>query len=138
MGILIDASILIGHERGALDVRAAIAGRDDEAVYLSVVTVSELLHGVHRATDPVPRARRSAFVESVIDRFPLVPLDLPSARVHAEIWAGLAAEGRLIGPHDLWLAAACLAHGFTLATANLREFGRVPGLEVEDWSSGRG
>lgn len=38
-----------------------------------------------------------------------------------------------IGPHDLWLAAAALAHGLTLATGNLREFDRVPGLDVEAW-----
>jgi predicted nucleic acid-binding protein len=58
------------------------------------------------------------FVEGVIDRFPLLPVDLRTARVHAEVWADLAAKGRLIGAHDLWLAAACLAHDLTLATAN--------------------
>jgi tRNA(fMet)-specific endonuclease VapC len=45
-------------------------------------------------------------------------------------------EGRLIGPHDLWLAAMCLAHGLTMVTANVREFTRVPGLVVESWASG--
>lgn len=42
----------------------------------------------------------------------------------------------MIGAHDLWLAASSLAHDLTLATANLREFERVPGLRVEDWSGG--
>ena len=39
----------------------------------------------------------------------------------------------MIGPHDLWLAAAALTHGLTLVTGNRREFDRVPGLIVEDW-----
>ncbi|MGH7504011.1 MAG: hypothetical protein ACRELX_00095 [Longimicrobiales bacterium] len=39
----------------------------------------------------------------------------------------------MIGSHDLWLAAACLAHGLEIATANIREFGRVPGLTVDAW-----
>jgi len=39
-----------------------------------------------------------------------------------------------IGPHDLWLAATCLAHGLTMVTANVRELDRVPGLVVELWA----
>lgn len=137
MGVLIDATVLIEWERGALDPVARASGREDEPFFLSMITVSDLLHGVHRAgdrADRIGRARRSAFVEAVIDRFPLLAIDLPTARTHAEVWAELASTGRLIGPHDLWLAAAALAHGLTLATANVREFERVPGLVVEDWS----
>ncbi len=47
--------------------------------------------------------------------------------------ATLAAAGTLIGPHDLWLAATCIAHGLTMISANIREFARVPGLAVEVW-----
>ena len=57
-----------------------------------------------------------------------------TARTHARLWADLAEEGCVIGAHDLWLAAACLTHGLRMATANVREFRRVPALEVEDWS----
>ena len=133
MGILIDASVLIDHERGRSDLENRVAGREDEPFYLSVITVSELLHGVHRADTPSRRAHRSVFVEAVIDRFPLLPLDLPTARIHAETGAQLTADGQTIGAHDLWIAAAALAHGLTLVTANLREFRRVPGLDVEEW-----
>jgi tRNA(fMet)-specific endonuclease VapC len=136
VGVLIDASILIEHERGHVSLEPHIAGREQEEFFLSVVTASELLHGVHRAADPNVRARRSAFVEAVLERFPLLPVDLATARAHAQLWAGLMAEGRLIGPHDLWLAATCLAHGLTMVTANVREFTRVPGLVVESWASG--
>jgi tRNA(fMet)-specific endonuclease VapC len=41
----------------------------------------------------------------------------------------------MIGAHDLWLAATCLARGLTTVTANVREFTRVPGLVVEVWDS---
>lgn len=136
MGILIDSSVLIGYERDALDPHRILSDQADEEepLFISTITVSELLHGVHRARDAVRRVRRSVFVEGIIDRFPLLDVDLPTARVHAEIWADLAASGRLIGAHDLWLAAACVAHGLRLATLNVREFERVPALEVEDWS----
>jgi tRNA(fMet)-specific endonuclease VapC len=138
VGFLIDASVLIAYERGALDLdtlaRERIAGREEESLYLSVVTASELLHGVHRADDPARRARRSAFVEAVLSLFPLLPVDLPAARVHAELWAGLTRAGTPVGAHDLWIAATAVSRGLTLATANVRELERVPGLEIERWA----
>ena len=132
---MIDASVLIEHERGRVNLERHLAGREQEEFFLSVIAASELLHGVHRAADPNVRARRSAFVEAVLERFPLLPVDLAIARAHAQLWAGLMAEGRLIGPHDLWLAATCVAHGLTMVTANIREFAQVPGLAVESWAS---
>jgi tRNA(fMet)-specific endonuclease VapC len=133
MGFLIDASVLIEHERGRLDLSRRLDGREDEDFFLSVVTASELLHGVHRAKDPGLRAKRSAFVEAVLERFPLLAVNLGTARIHARIGAELAGSGNLIGPHDLWLAAAAIAHGLILVTANLREFQRVAGLTLESW-----
>jgi tRNA(fMet)-specific endonuclease VapC len=135
MGVLIDSSVLIGQERGHLDLESRLADRGDEGFFLSVVTASELLHGIHRAKDSVIRARRSAFVEAVLARFPLLEIDLATARAHAQIGADLMASGTLVGPNDLWLAATCIAHGLSIATGNVREFNRVPGLRVESWQS---
>jgi tRNA(fMet)-specific endonuclease VapC len=134
MAVLIDASILIEAERGRLQLERHVADRADEDSFLSVITASELLHGVHRAAQPDVRARRSAFVEGILERFPLLPVDLATARAHAQMWAELRQTGTVIGPHDMWLAATCVAHGLTMVTANVREFERVPGLGVEVWS----
>jgi len=134
MAVLIDASILIEAERGRLDLEPHVARHGEEEAFLSVVTASELLHGVHRAAAPGVRARRSAFVEGLLERFPLLSVDLACARAHAQLWADLRQGGALIGPHDLWLAATCVAHGLTMITANLREFSRVPGLTLEVWA----
>jgi len=133
VAVLIDASILIEYERGRLDLERYLRHRQQEEFFLSVVTASELLHGVHRAVQPEVRTKRSAFVEAILERFPLLPVDLATARAHAQVWAELAAAGTLIGPHDLWLAATCVAYGLTMVTANVREFARVPGLAVEVW-----
>lgn len=135
MGVLIDASVLIGFERDRAAIEQRLAGREDEEFFLSVITASELLHGVHRAKTAAIRARRSAFVEAVLSRFPLLSVDLPTARAHARLWAELASSGKMIGPHDLWIAAACVAHGLTLVTCNRREFQRLPGLAIESWLS---
>jgi tRNA(fMet)-specific endonuclease VapC len=133
MAVLIDASILIEAERGRLGLEAHVTHHGEDEAFLSVITASELLHGVHRATQADVRARRSAFVEGVLERFPLLAIDRVCARAHAQLWAELRRAGTLIGPHDLWLAATCIAHGLTLVTGNVREFARVPGLELEVW-----
>ena len=65
--------VLIEHERDRLDLEAHLKGRGEEEFFLSVVTASELLHGVHRAREASRRARRSAWVEAVLERFPLLP-----------------------------------------------------------------
>lgn len=135
MGVVIDASVLIGFDRTQSGLEQRLSGREDEEFFVSVVTASELLHGVHRATSADVRARRSAFVEAVLSRFPLLAIDLPTARAHAQLWAELAPKGAMIGPHDLWIAAACVAHGLSLVTRNVREFERVPGLTTEVWLS---
>jgi tRNA(fMet)-specific endonuclease VapC len=133
MGVLIDASILIEHERGRIDVPTRVQSRQSDEFFLSVITASELLHGVHRARDAAVRARRAAFVEAILQTFPVTDIDVGVARTHARLWSDLASAGTPVGAHDLWLAATCVARGWTLVTANVREFARVPGLSVESW-----
>lgn len=127
MAVLIDTSILVNAERRGQSLDRAI-GDEDRAI--SVVTASELLHGVHRAQTGAGRARRSAFVEHVISTIEPLPITTAVARAHAEIWAELENDGNLIGAHDLWIAATALSHGMDVATANPRDFERVPGLNV--------
>ena len=97
---------------------------------ISIVTVSELLMGVHRADTEARKLRRSAFVEAIIREIPSIEFNMKSVRIHAELYAYLAHSGQLIGAHDLIIAATALAWGHALLTANEREFRRVPGLEV--------
>ncbi len=132
MGILIDTSVLIKAEREGAALLEPLRSRDDE-IFLSVITASELLHGAWRAVDPAVRTRRTAFVEALFREFTVVDIDFAVARLHAQIWAEQQAAGKMIGPHDLWLAATCLTHGFRIATANAREFEQIKGVEVERW-----
>lgn len=129
MAVLIDTDMLVDLERGVVnpDVENAI-GDDDRAI--SVITVSELLHGVHRASSGAQRTRRRAFVEHLLGGIRAIEITEQVARVHADVWAELAAKGQLIGAHDLWIAATAVAHGMGVATGNADELQRVPGLRV--------
>ena len=125
MGLLIDTSVLVAWERDG-----AAAMPEDDTVAMSVVTVSELLHGVHRARSAQRRHQRSQWVEKLVAAIPVLPVDEDVARTHARIWADLAATGQLIGAHDLFIAATALAHDLTLATRDEGDFGRVEGLRL--------
>lgn len=126
-GWLIDTSVLVDSERGG---EALSRVPDSDRHSISVITMSELLHGVHRAADDARRTQRQAFVEQVFAGLETLPVTSEVARIHAEIWARLEAVGELVGSHDLWIAATAIAHDTRLATANAGEFERVPGLEV--------
>jgi len=127
MAILIDTSVLVDAERRGRSLDPDLGDRDRA---ISVITASELLHGVHRARTVAARARRAAFVEHLLSTIEPLPVTTAIARAHAEIWAGLASEGTSIGAHDLWIAATALGHGMSVATANPRDFERVQGLNV--------
>lgn len=132
MALLIDTDLLIDLERG-LDGESVEALLGAEERSISVITVSELLHGVHRASASA-RTRRRAFVEHMLAGLEAIPISETVARVHAEIWAELSERGAPIGAHDLWIAATGIAHGLGVATRNSSHYDRVPGLRVVDAS----
>lgn len=127
MAVLIDTSVLVNVERRGLSLEHAVGERERA---ISVITASELLHGVHRAMDDRVRTRRQAFVEHLISSIEPLPITTSVARSHAEIWAGLERSGEAIGAHYMWIAATAVSHGMEVATANAIEFERVPGLTV--------
>jgi tRNA(fMet)-specific endonuclease VapC len=140
MGTVLDTTVFIAFERATRGTRAEDAmqtvsmrleehlGPSDE-VAIASITASELLHGVHRASDGY-RARREAFVEALLATFPSLPFDLLAARTHARMWAGLAATGTDVGAHDRIVAATAVSVGWRVGTANTRHFERIPGLNV--------
>ena len=140
MGTLLDTTVFIDLERAVrrlapASAMAEVSGRlehqpgADEEVAIAAITASELLHGVHGAT-PEHRPRREALVEAVLAAFPPLPFGLLAARVHARIWAELAVAGQEVGAHDRLVAAAAIAAGWRVGTANIRNFDRIASLDT--------
>jgi len=131
MGVIFDSSVLVYLERNLQQVEKIIIGRENEPFGISVITVSELLHGVHRADSEKRRLKREAFVEKVIELFPIYLFDLGAARIYARVWANLAKKGVTIGSHDLMIGATCISLGFSVVTLDFRDFEKIPGIKVE-------
>jgi predicted nucleic acid-binding protein len=131
MGVILDTSVLIEAERREFEIDKFTENRGDEIFGLSVITVAELLHGVHRADSSKRRLKRSAYVEKVIELFPVYVFDISTARIYSELWSDLSSRGIQIGAHDLIIGSTALSLGFSVATFNIRHFERIEGLKVE-------
>jgi predicted nucleic acid-binding protein len=131
MGVIFDTSEIIALERREHEIDRIIHNREDEPFGISVITVAELLHGVERADTSTRRIKRQAFVEKVIEFFPVFPFDVATARTYAKLWAALASKHIIVGSHDLIIAATALSMDYTIITANIRDFRKIAGLRVE-------
>ncbi len=99
---------------------------------LSSVVIGELIYGAERS-GPTHRDANLALVTQLRGTYTSVPFDDRAAEVYGLIRANLAAQGQLIGPNDLMIAASALANDCILVTHNTAELSRVPGLNLEDW-----
>jgi tRNA(fMet)-specific endonuclease VapC len=103
--------------------------RPGEVCVCSVV-VAELYYGCLRSANP---AANRGKVEVLMQPYRSLPFDDAAAEQYAVIRRHLEVLGATIGPYDLQIAAIALANGCTLVTHNTAEFGRIPGLPLEDW-----
>ena len=133
MGTLVDTSLLIAVQRAEMDMRKVIAADGDDPVAIATISASELLHGPHRMTNAVARARAELHIEQLLAHFSIVDFDLEIARLHARLGADLAAKGARVGAHDLIIAATALSLDYRIATRDRRSFPKIPELDVVYW-----
>jgi tRNA(fMet)-specific endonuclease VapC len=100
-------------------------------VGISAITYSELQYGVANSSNS---DRNSIALAEFIA--PLEVLDYTGeiAETYGSIRSTLKRKGKLIGPLDLLIAAHALHLESTLVTNNVREFSRIPGLKIENWT----
>ena len=101
-----------------------------EDLCLSSVVVAELRYGADRSQR---RAQNHERIDVLIAEIPCVDFDLSAAWVYGRIRSTLEAQGTLIGPYDMMIAAHALSLKLILVTDNEREFRRVEGLGIENW-----
>lgn len=98
---------------------------------ISAITLMELIYGAEKSVMPEKNLR---VVEGFIARLEVLNYGIEAATHTGQIRAELAKLGTPIGPYDSMIAAHARALGLVLVTNNTREFERVPGLRVTDWT----
>jgi tRNA(fMet)-specific endonuclease VapC len=130
MGFSLDSNIVIALMAGNPIVRSRIVAQKPGSIFVSSIVLHELMFG----------AFNSQRVETNLERlerlaFPLLLFDEADARATGEVRAALKRLGTPIGTLDVLIAGQALARDLTVVTANGREFERVQGLAIEDWTA---
>jgi predicted nucleic acid-binding protein len=134
MGLILDSSVLIAGERRNESVRDILErvreslGETETA--LSVVSVVELTHGIHRAKTSADRQRRETFVEELLHSLIVCPITLEVAQLAGRIEGQQATQGISIAFADLLIGVTALQLAYSVATLNVRHFKLIPGLSV--------
>jgi tRNA(fMet)-specific endonuclease VapC len=132
--LALDTNVFVDLVRGK---RTRVQERYIEAVLVStplvasVIVHHEMQFGVFASRVPEVAALN---VAAVMQDIIIEPLTEDDVNVAARVRAALKQLGTPIGSYDLLIAGQALARGWTLVTANVGEFSRVEGLELQDWS----
>jgi tRNA(fMet)-specific endonuclease VapC len=131
---LLDTNIcifLLNQRGGFENIIQRMDGMSREDIGISAITIAELDYGIAASKKQCDNAKR---LERFLLDFEVINFNRASAAAYGPIRSNLQAQGTPIGPMDFLIAAHALALNAILVTNNTREFERVPGLRLEDWT----
>jgi len=134
MGVIIDSSVSIAAERRRESVPKLIesielaAGDQDAA--LSAIGLTELIHGIYRASTSAVRLVREKYVEELLANFTVYPYTTETAMVAGRIDGEQRKRGIIVPFGDLLIGATALSLDFAVMTVNVRHFRLIPGLSI--------
>ncbi len=130
MGFLIDTNLWIAIERGNISAADVHAITKQAPVFLSPVNLAELRFGLELMTDTRQKARATTMLRRM-RRKPLLRITGETAEIFGTLAAKLTQAGRGADfrIQDLWLAAQAVQRGFTVVTANAKDFQDIPDLK---------
>lgn len=128
MDYVSDTSFLIGlWRRPRVGPERRFVDRHPDAVLgLPWIAKGEFLRGAAMA------GHDAEVMARFLADYPVIWPDDRTLETYAHTWASLAQSRRMIGVHDLWIAASALQQGLPVLTGNAAEFRAVPGLAVLD------
>ena len=130
MKVLLDTNTCIALMKGREKAVQRLQQFQPADCTISTVTSYELLTGVLKCQNPVREREKVLRMMAVVR---VLPFDEAAAAKAAEVRAHLESIGKVSGPYDMLLAGHALSQGLSVATSNVSEFSRIPGLRVEDW-----
>lgn len=131
MKYLLDTNTCIRYINGrAPQIRENMRSLSDSDIAISTITKGEMYAGSAKSQNP---QRSRAMQDVFFIRFTSLPFDNAAADTFGRIRAALETAGTPIGPYDMQIAAIASVHNLIMVTHNTREFGRIAGLQIEDW-----
>lgn len=141
MKVLLDTNVLaeLVKPNGHPAVKAAVAAIPATDVYLSVLTVGEIVKGIDLLEPGPKKTHLSTWLATLENRYGdrILPVDAETARVWGELTARAQKKGHVIPATDGLLAATALRHGLHVMTRNTRDFEASGALLVDPWQDGQ-
>ena len=131
MNYMLDTNICVFAIKKNLNVLSAIKDKKENGLYISAITLSELEHSACNSS--YPEKNRIALM-NFLSLMTSLSYDGKAAQEYGKLRTNLQKQGRLIGNMDMLIAAHAKSVNMTLVTNNTREFERVKGLAIEDWT----
>ena len=141
MNFLLDTNILSEWTKPRPDagVVAWLADADEDRIFISVVTLAELRHGIERMPDGARRARLDSWLTGEMRlRFEarILPVDEATADAWGRVMARGQEAGRPVGTMDAFIAATAERHDLALVTRNVPAFAALGIRLVDPWRNG--
>ncbi|WGV28835.1 type II toxin-antitoxin system VapC family toxin [Halotia branconii] len=102
-------------------------------IFVSSLTIMEVKYGL--AMNPQRAIKIQSIIEILLGSITILPFDFKEAEQAAHIRSFLKFAGSPIGAYDLLIAATAVINNHIVVTSNVREFQRVPNLQIENWRS---
>lgn len=130
---LLDTNIISYWMRGDRSVIDRIKNHSPSDLLLSTITLAEILYGIEKS--PIKKKERRLKIKHISSLLGMCPFDEAAAGEYAVIRTQLEREGRMISERDTQIASIAMANRLIVVTHNVKEFGRVDKLKVEDWAT---
>jgi toxin FitB len=139
MRLLLDTCVVseVRHPNGSDAVKRYVAGRDDGDMFVSVITLGELVRGISLLDDGQRKRELAAWLDVTERDFGerIVGIDAETGRLWGEVTARMRRQGRHLAAADGLIAASALRHGLHVATRNVSDFEGTGAFLVNPWGT---
>ncbi len=128
---LLDTNICIYFLKGQYDLHKKIEGAGVENCFISEITIAELKFGVEKSTQ---KSKNREILVKFQSKFTILPI-FTALDIYALEKARLKTKGTIIDDFDLLIGATAITNNLILVTKNIKDFERLEGIEIEDWTA---
>ena len=131
MRYLLDTCVVSDFVKGDADTSQRLKSISPEDIAVSAITSMELKYGL--ANNPQRAVKIQPLIDSFLSSVTILTFGEEEAKQTAQIRNFLKQAGTPIGAYDVLIGATAITHNLILVTANVREFERIPNLQIQNW-----
>jgi len=128
---LLDTDTIVFNLKGNAAVRKKLLLHINDPIKTSVITLMELYYGAYKSQKFTGNLAKIKTIEQSLE---IIPVGIESVEIFGMLKSKLEKTGSRLDDFDLIIAACALAHNLTLVTNNEKNFQRIEGLKLTNWT----